>query len=303
MPRTCAIVLNYFGSRDTEACVDSLATAPVDTLYIVDNSADEEETRKLRAMIARFVGGHPMPRLVLLVSPQNLGFSRGVNSAVHTDLQSEGHDHYLLLNNDARATPGMVVQLIRRIGSEPDCLAVSPRVQTSDGRARGMVWYHRYLGFQCLRKHALTFPAVSGCCLLLNRAAIRDGILLDERFFMYGEDVALCWRIHRSGWRVLIDDHARVLHEGSQTSRYGSLFYEYHVARGHVLLAMTTWVSPLEVPLMLTTQFLSLLARALVRAVRLRRLAPLAAFALAWLPMGIRAVPPPAPAAGAPPAR
>jgi hypothetical protein len=303
MPRICAIVLNYFGSHDTEACVDSLATAPVDTLYVVDNSADEEETRKVRALITGFAGGHPVPRLELLASPRNLGFSRGVNSAVHADLRSGGHDYYLLMNNDARATPGMVAQLVRRIDSEPGCLAVSPRVRASDGSERGMVWYHRYLGCQCQRRYALSFPVVSGCCLLLSRAAIQDGMLLDERFFMYGEDVALCWRIHCSGGRVLIDDDAHVLHEGSQTSRYGSLFYEYHVARGHVLLAMTTWTSPLEVPLMLATRFLSLLARALLRAVRLRRLAPLAAFGLAWLPLDASAVSPPAPAAGTPSAR
>ncbi|MHB1951293.1 MAG: glycosyltransferase [Acidiferrobacteraceae bacterium] len=293
MPSICAIVLNYFGSHHTKACVDSLASAPLVTLRIVDNSSDPGESMALSAIVEQSAARVSSPRVVLQASPRNLGFSGGVNSAVQADSRDGGHDYYLLINNDARATPGMVERLLQRIESDPACLAVAPVASPGSADERGVFWYHRYLGLQCRSRQPLSFPVVSGCCLLVSQAALRDGMLLDERFFMYGEDVALCWRISRSGGRVLIDHDAHVLHEGSQSSRYGSLFYEYHVARGHVLLARTTWVSRLEVPLMLATKFLSLLARALVRAVRLRRVTPLAGFALAWLPMGASAVPPP----------
>jgi len=48
MPQTCAIVLNYFGAEKTEKCLQSLFDQAVDTIYLVDNSASEAETHKLR---------------------------------------------------------------------------------------------------------------------------------------------------------------------------------------------------------------------------------------------------------------
>lgn len=286
-PRICVIILNYFSSSDTVACLRSLSGAPVNTVYIVDNSADAgAQTEIAQAVNDGMRDG--APDCLLRLSPENLGFSRGVNSAIRADLASKGHDYYLLLNSDAHATPGMVGALLRRIQSEPNCLAVAPAALTRGAIVPGIFWYHRYLGLKLSGPHALSFPVLSGCCLLVSHSAIRDGLLLDERFFMYGEDVELCWRILRAGARVTHDESVFVIHKGSVSSRRGSLFYEYHVTRGHILLATTTWVSRLEIPLIVLAKVVSLLARAVVRTARDLRLSPLAAFVLAWWPVPIR---------------
>jgi len=61
-----------------------------------------------------------------------------------------------------------------------------------------------------------------GACLLIRLAAIDDAGLMDERFFMYGEDLDWCYRIKAKGWRVRYEPGVRILHYKGSSSRQRS---------------------------------------------------------------------------------
>jgi GT2 family glycosyltransferase len=93
---------------------------------------------------------------------------------------------------------------------------------------------------------------------------------------MYGEDVLLGWRLGAA--RMVHVPQVLVWHEGSASSRNGSVFYELHVAAGHWRLAHKLGNNPADSALLLAGRCISLSARALIRAVRLRSLIPVLAF-------------------------
>lgn len=76
----------------------------------------------------------------------------------------------------------------------------------------------------------------SGCALLIDINKL-PGSILDEDFFFYGEDVELALRAKGLGLEATECHEAHIYHEGSGSARRGSLFYEYHINRGHWLLA------------------------------------------------------------------
>lgn len=283
--KICAIVLNYRDAVRTEACLRSLSGQGVDTVLLVDNSADAQAGAELAAMRTRLEGA--MDYVFRLLEPgSNLGFARGVNLALN-DTSALSCDAFMLINNDAVAMPGMVARLVAALAYD-DVPMVAPTVLDAAGRPRPMFWYQRFFGLLTTRQLPGSFPYLSGCCLLVQRAMLDEGRLFDEDFFMYGEDTLLGWRLARAGKKPLRLDDAFVRHDGAGSSRRGQLFYEYHMARAHVLLAMKTLRHPLEMPALLAGKCIALSLRALWRSMRFGSVAPLKAFLLAWSKRDIR---------------
>jgi GT2 family glycosyltransferase len=226
--------------------------------------------------------------LQILNTNQNLGFARGVNFALSIDeMNDQPHDAYLLLNNDAVAMPGMVNRLATALAA-PDMKMVAPVVVDTAGKPQPMLWYQRFLGLQTAYPLPGSFPYLSGCCLLVRRGMPGEGGLLDEEFFMYGEDTLLGWRCARAGRRTLRVGDAFVCHDSTGSSRRGQWFYEYHMARAHVLLAKKTLRHSAELPMLLACKGLSLSLRALWRALRYKNVVPLKAFFMAWRALDVR---------------
>jgi N-acetylglucosaminyl-diphospho-decaprenol L-rhamnosyltransferase len=282
--RVCAIVLDYFGASKTEACLKSLIGQGLATVYLVDNSASERASTNLREAVDRLRAAIDY-NIVSLNAGENLGFAKGVNFALRHDLRSPSpHDYYLLLNNDAVAGPSLVRGLIEAIDRSSRIALVSPRVVSNDpGREYG-IWYHRYLGLLLSTPGRLRFHYFTGCCLLFRNELVDEKGLFDEAFFMYGEDTELGWRLTRQGRHVVCAEEVFVEHEYGPSVDRSSFFYEYHMARGHLLLTWKTLAHPVEIPLLLLSKLLGLGSRALARSCRYRTSSPLAAFCLAWLP-------------------
>jgi len=292
--RICAVVLNYFGSEKTRECLRSLSAEPLDRLYLVDNSADESEAGKLSAMLGDSVFATVRFPIDLLLNDKNLGFGAAMNAVLRADRDSYRHDYYLLMNNDALATPGLVPGLLAAAAEDPNRALIAPRVRWA-GRDIRYFWYHRYLGHVSVGALPGSFPYLSGCCLLVDAGIAQDGRLFDEDFFMYGEDAELTARVSRAGRSMICADHLLAIHEGSGSSSRGSLFYEYHVARGHVLLSSKIAGEPWKRALCVLGRAAYLPARAIIRSVRYRSGVPLRALGLASTG---RTIAPPANGAG-----
>lgn len=283
--KICAVVLNYRNARQTEACLASLNGQGLEMVQVIDNSALDHYSAELSAMIVR-MGSMVDYRLHLVNPGQNLGFARGVNQALSDDVA--GHfDAFMLINNDAVALPGMAESLARALVDTGSTM-VAPTVIDSTGVVQPMLWYQRFFGLLTTHQLPGSFPYLSGCCLLIRREMLQGGRLFDEDFFMYGEDTLLGWHMTRSGGKAGIAKEAIVCHDSGGSSRQCQLFYEYHTAHAHVLLAIKARRTMLEVPLLLITKFIGLGFRALLRSVRCGNTAPIRAFVLAWFSVKIR---------------
>lgn len=283
--KICAIILNYRDAARTEACLCSLAGQGLGKVLVVDNSADECAADELAAMMRRQAG--QVDCMLDLLNPgSNLGFARGVNLALN-DAAALRCDAFLLINNDAVAMPGMVAHLAAAL-AHGDAPMVAPTVLDVEGKPQPMLWYQRFFGLLAARQLPGSFPYLSGCCMLVHRDVLKNGKLFDEDFFMYGEDAMLGWRLANSGKVLRCVNDAEVRHTSGASSRQGHFFYEYHTARAHVLLALKTWKTPLEIPLLLVSKCSGLALRALLRSARFGSAVPLKAFILAWFPVTVR---------------
>ncbi len=289
--RTCAIVLDYRNATKTSKCLKSLIGQSLSTVYIVDNSASETCTRQLQSVVDTLSSATIDYKIIVIGANRNLGFANGVNFAIKTDLESSSpHDHYLLINNDATAHTGLVLRLQKALTND-NALLATPCISVPYSSPMCTIWYNRYLGLQTSEKTPLSFNFVIGCCMLFSNKLIKDNRLFDPAFFMYGEDAMLCWRLYRAGINFRVVEDAYVEHEFGASSHKSGLFYEYYITRGHVLMAVKAYNNPLEIPLMLTTKFISLSLRMLVRCIRYRSIIPAYAFILAWLPVKLRLTP------------
>jgi GT2 family glycosyltransferase len=280
--RVCAIVLDYRAAEKTQECLLSLRNQGLSTVYVLDNSESEPHSAELRNLINGALARVADYRIEILSAGKNLGFAGGVNFVISHDRRSAlSHDFYLLLNNDAVAGPGLVTQMLAEL-QDSSVVLVAPRIVCNDPGRESGIWYHRYLGMLLASPGRFRFHYFTGCCLLLRRELADDNRLFDERFFMYGEDIELAWRLRRQGKKMVCAKTVIVEHEYGPSVDRASFFYEYHIVRGHLLLTFKTWIHPAEIPLLVTAKSLSLACRAVIRAVRHGSLVPLAAFFLAY---------------------
>jgi GT2 family glycosyltransferase len=193
------------------------------------------------------------PRVSLLTLVENVGYGRANNVAFE---QAKG-DLVLLLNPDVTVTPGCVAHLVRFLENHPDAGAVGPRLVRPDGSPDlagrrsfptpaasfyrvtalsrllpGSARFNRYnLGaLDPTREHEM--DAGSGACLLVRREAIDRVGLFDPDFFMYGEDLDLCYRIKAAGWKIWYVPSAVAVHvKGTSTRQVPMrMQYEFHRA-------------------------------------------------------------------------
>lgn len=203
-------------------------------LIVLDNDSKDGSVEMLRA---------EFPDITLIVSPVNLGFGAGCNQAY---LQARGA-FILLLNPDTEVVDHALDGLLSVMRGRPRAGIIGPRLvhadrsfQRDSGGAlptlANVSW--NYLFLQHLLPRRLAPPAlflegdpqglrpidwVSGASMLLRRAAIGPQIF-DESFFMFGEDMDVCDRIHRAGWEVLYDSrHSIVHHHGSSFDQQASV--------------------------------------------------------------------------------
>jgi GT2 family glycosyltransferase len=289
----CCIVLSHFGAGRTRACARALLGQPITTLYLVDNSADRREAQAIRDLAAELARDGTGFAVRVLCPAQNLGYARGVNAAVADDRAAGGHALYLLLNNDALLPAGAVATLVQALREAPSAALVGPRIRNR-GRTVCGLYYWAWLGHGSVRPLPGAMHFLTGACLLLDAAVIGPDGPFDEDFFLYGEDVLLNHQVRRRGGIIRASPELLVEHGGSASSGQGTLFYEYHVARGHLLLARKLGRGRLQRTLYRLGRLVYLPLRALLRCLRQRSLVPARALWLLW-----RGRPPPAPTGSA----
>ena len=235
------VVVNYRTPALTLDCLRSLereiAGLPASQVSLVDNASGDGSAERLRAA-AQEAGWTKWLRI--LEAPENLGFAGGNNFAIR---QSPRARYVLLLNSDT-VTPGNALRYcVQQMAEAPDLAALSCRLvgpagetQTQARRfpkpwreilsATGLPWrLPRRFGW-CASEdptwdrgvQARDVDWLGGAFLMLRSEALRKVGLLDESFFFYGEDIELCHRLRKAGYRCRYDPRVSVTHLGGQSS-------------------------------------------------------------------------------------
>lgn len=269
-----AIIVNFRTPDLTVSAVEHLRASDLVgrrlRISIVDNASGDSSAERLAE---RF------PEIEVIASKRNLGFAGGNNLAIEAILDDvsgvtdRGDTFVLLVNSDVEVEPDAVSNCIAFMEAHPDVGIVGPKVVLPDGRLdlacrrgfptpRRAFWKlaglarrfpndPRFTGYNLthLDEDALTeVDSVMGAFMLARLAAVDAAGLLDDTFFMYGEDIDWAFRIKQHGWKVFYLPTARVRHLKGATTRRQSermivefyramwLFHRKHYASRTVFL-------------------------------------------------------------------
>ena len=230
------IIVNYNVRLLLEACLKSVeqALAGIDgEIFVVDNHSSDGSVAYLEP---RF------PKVHFIANTENMGFARANNLAIR---QSQA-EYVLLLNPDTVVYENTLRESVAFLDSHPEAGGVGVRMLTRDGeaapesrRAVPTPWvaFLKMIGFS-KRYYMSHLPwdkpgrieVVSGAYCMLRRKALDQVGLLDEDFFMYGEDIDLSYRLLKGGWQnwYLPLDIIHYKGESTQKSsfRYVHVFYQ-----------------------------------------------------------------------------
>ncbi|HKV97919.1 MAG TPA: glycosyltransferase family 2 protein [Gammaproteobacteria bacterium] len=260
------LTLHFRTPAQTISCLRSLHAEGIRHAVVVDNS--EDDGKSLAAMQVHLDELKTSGLTIdVVTSGQNMGFARGVNAGL-TRAVAASPSSVLLINSDARLEHGALALLVQGLGNAHVSM---PLVRPRPGApASSLFGYYQRMFALVLRKYqpgCVRYP--SGCCLLL-RAEMAGSPLFDKDFFFYGEDVMLGLKLRARGVDVVQCPSAVVVHAGSGSAKNGSLFYEYHLNRGHWLLARKLAKNRFEIALFLAARCVTLPLRATVRSMRFR---------------------------------
>jgi hypothetical protein len=268
-PSVSVIIVTWNAKSIVQRCLPSVVATEYPNAEII--VADNASTDGTAAWIAR-----EHPEVALVRHPDNWLFCRGNNAA----LSHATGDFVVLLNNDVEVPPDWLGPLVEEMTRAPDVAAVQPKLLQYDDRHR-----FEYAGaaggfldragypftrgrlFDTMERDRGQYDDArdvfwaTGAALMLRRSALDEVGLLDERFEMHMEEIDLCWRLQRHGYRVRVAPKSTVYHIGGASLPQSSPRKTYYNFRNSLLMLYKNLPPPAwrrTVPVRLTSDLAAL---------------------------------------------
>ncbi|MCX6360368.1 MAG: glycosyltransferase family 2 protein [Armatimonadetes bacterium] len=235
MDDLCIVIVSYNTRDMLRDCLRALPAAAEGlrtSVRLIDNASADGSPE----MAAR-----EFPETRIVANDRNVGFARANNQA----LEQAGARYLLLLNPDTEARPGSLALAVAHMDADPRMGACGPMLLNTDGSLQRnggcfptpLREFLHVTGLRRLapRRYATALEhgredfgvetevdQVSGACLFVRAEAAQQVGLLDERFFMFYEDVEWCWRLRRAGWSVRYLPDVQVVHHWMGSVRQSS---------------------------------------------------------------------------------
>ena len=231
-PVDLAVVIVSYKTRDMlEECLASVLTETKGIacrIYVVDNASRDGSVEMVR---------RKFPEVILEENSGNLGFSKANNQA----LRRIDARYAVLLNSDTKIFPGSraLEAMVAWMDAHFDVGALGPKILFENGtiqlhcaRSFPDLWTSffqlttlarrfpdnrltgKYLMSWWNHEDARDVDCLLGACMMVRREVLERVGLLDENFFLNGEDIDWCLRIRRAGWRVFYNPEIAILHYG-----------------------------------------------------------------------------------------
>lgn len=229
------IIVGWNARHYLELCLESLTTTPPRRsmeIIVVDNASSDGSVEMIEAKF---------PQVKLIRNNENLGFAKGNNVGIR---QCRGR-YIALVNPDVIVFPGCLDALGNFLDQNPKVGNVGPRVLNPDMTMQSTcrrfptIWNNfcmatglatafkesRFLAgehmFYFAHDRMLPVDVLVGCFSMIRRETFDEVGLLDERLFMYGDDVDWCRRCWKAGWQVVFFPEAKAIHDrGKITAPY-----------------------------------------------------------------------------------
>ena len=232
MLEVAIVIVSYNAQAELQACLEALVQDPPTTpheIIVVDNASSDGSPDAVRTR---------WPHITVVDAGTNLGFARATNLGIRTTTSRM----VLLLNSDTLLPPGAIDRLVDVLLTRDTVAAVGPRLVDSNGTLEisfgAMISPLNEFWQKCLvLGHSWKLPLleklverrarteqvvdwVSGACLLVHRADAEAVKLLDERFFLYGEDVDFCAAIRARGRQILFTPTVEIVHHRGRSGQH-----------------------------------------------------------------------------------
>lgn len=230
------VIVNYNVRELLSECIKSVNTALTGIdgdIYVVDNNSSDGSVDYIR---------DHFPDVHVIANSDNQGFAHANNQAI----RQTNSDYVLLLNPDTVVFEGTLRGCVDFMDAHPQCGGVGVRMLTREGtvapesrRAIPTPWvaFLKMLGFT--RRYYMShlpwdkpgqIEVISGAFCMLRHKALDQIGLLDEDFFMYGEDIDLSYRLLKGGWENWFLPYDIIHYKGESTQkssfRYVHVFYQ-----------------------------------------------------------------------------
>ncbi len=223
---TLTISIVSYNSLDyLKECLDSIYKNPPGTSYevvVVDNASIDGTPGFIKKNY---------PRAALISNHKNVGFAAANNQAI----KSTRSEYILLINSDCQVYPKSIDRLLEFISGNPEIGIAGPKIMNSDGSIQPSCrnfpsffnaaahtllvniypdnpFSKKYKLMDVSRDKPFKVDWVSGSAMIIRRAALDDTGLLDENYFMYVEDLDICYRMKQADWKVYYLPGSEILH-------------------------------------------------------------------------------------------
>lgn len=239
------VIVNWNTLDLLRRCLETVLASEGPFTYrvvVVDNASSDGSADMVRSTF---------PTVEVIASPVNGGFSYGNNLGLRAlgyrgagDVAEDAPRYALLLNPDTEVPPDALCRMVQFMDGRPDVGAAGPKLVLADGSLdlacrrsfpTPEVSFYRFSGLSRLfprhprfGRYNMTFvdpdreievDSVVGAYMQVRRAAIEQVGLLDESFFMYGEDLDWAYRIKQAGWKIYYHPQVTVRHVKRAASR------------------------------------------------------------------------------------
>lgn len=244
LPTVSIIILNWNGRALLAQCLPSVVQTdyPNVEIIVADNASTDDSVA--------WINTH-FPQVRIVQHTENWGFSKGNNLAID---QAKG-SYILLLNNDVEVPSDWVRPLVEAMEANPQLGAVQPKLMQFVKRdmfeytaaagghldafgypfTQGRLFFTMETDTGQYDTPAPLFWA-GGAAILFRKTALDLCGNLDERFFMHMEEIDLCWRLQRKGWKIQSVPQSKVYHIGGASLPHGNPRKVYYNFRNSLLM-------------------------------------------------------------------
>ncbi len=229
------VILNFNTLELTRTCLRSVLASKLGSFGMEVIVCDNGSTDGSVEMV-----GKEFPGVILIKNGKNLGFAAGNNPGIRKALGR----YILLLNSDTEVPESTFREMIEYMDATPDAGASTCKLLLSDGSMDPAC--HRgfptpWAAFTYIAKLEKLFPrtrlfgeyhqgyknlstihevdCIVGAFFMVRREVIRDVGVLDEDYFMYGEDIDWAFRMRKKGWKIMFNPTVTILHKKKQSGR------------------------------------------------------------------------------------
>ncbi len=221
-PLVYVIILNYNGMRYLDACLSSLErqTYPNYKIVVFDNASTDGSADFIKKYFSN---------IVLIQSETNHGFAKGNNIAIKYVL-SQKADYAFLLNNDTTMERNLLEKLVSTFESDSSVGIVGPKIfdLNHSGYLQESGMAADRFGYPLSVKSIAPYDEfkvffVSGCAMMIKSEILGEIGLFDEEYFMFAEDFDLCWRVRLAGYKIKVNEEARIYHASGGSIAGGAI--------------------------------------------------------------------------------